>query len=86
MKLQFRETQKEEERKKLRLQFVGQSSPPLLSLSYKAGKNDKVIRFGPIGLNKKENETIFYGPIMTCTQFKLSSTSSAPAVCSVLPG
>lgn len=64
-------------RKKKRCLFAEQSSLPLLSLSYEAGKNDKVIRFGPIGLNKKENETIFYGPIMTCT---LSSNFLPPLV------
>lgn len=76
MKLQFRKIQKEEDTKK-RFLFAGQSSPLLLSLSYEAGKDDKVIRFEPIGLNKKENETIFYGPIMTCS---LSSNCLPPLV------
>lgn len=25
------------------------------------------MRFGPVGLNKKDNETTFYRPVMTCT-------------------
>lgn len=59
MKSQSRKAHRREGEGK-ELPFSGQSNQPPLSPSCETEEKDKVMKYGPVGLNKNKSETMFY--------------------------